>query len=144
MKRPFLLLGIIFLLSGCKKDDSPVSAIENIVGKWRLVAYETLQNGERVWVQMDPASQSNSMNIRRDGLIVDDLGFLPCCSPESLNINGTSFKIIRNPDVGSAPMCMYVNCYACPVLNIEHSGNEMTTTSCNDFQMKYIKVVDNN
>ena len=139
MRRIFLLLGMIVLLSDCKKDnDSPASVIQKIVGRWRLVEYQTTQNGQKVWVKADSA-RSTHINVYSDGMILDDQGYLPCCPPEWLTINGNQFKVTPRANVFTAPMCAAVLCVACPNLKIQRSGNEMTTSYCTDFQVKYIK-----
>ena len=140
MRRIFLLLGMIVLLSDCKKDnDSPASVIQKIFGRWRLVEYETTQNGQKVWVKADTAAQQTFINIDNDGLILDDQGYLPCCPPEWLTINGNQFKIIKKEGVFTAPMCASVSCVACPNLKIQQSDNESETTHCIGFRTRYIR-----
>ena len=138
MKQILLLLGIIIMFSECKKDDSPASTIESIVGRWRQT--ETKGNDENSWVKSDTSSQSYYINVLSGGLIVNDKGFLPCCPPESLTINGTLVKITKNTDpIRFDPFCASVNCAPCLNLIIQQTGNEMVITSCGGYQQKYVR-----
>jgi hypothetical protein len=137
MGRVFLFLGIIFLHTDCKKGDSPASVIEPILGEWRMTEYEIYDNDKKIWVSVNWDDKPVYTTVLWNGQILEG-GLLPCCPPESLTINGSSFKITKNTDSKFYnPQCMYVNCYACPNLIIEQSGNEMTITHCGGSQRKY-------
>lgn len=135
MKRILLLLGILFMLTDCKKDESPASALEPVLGKWYLVEYQTYVNEELTWV---PSKDQYDITILPRGVILDQSGYIQCCAPEKLTVNGTSFKITKSTDPKQYnPMCMSVNCMVCPI-DIEQSGNEMTITLCKT-QQKYVR-----
>lgn len=133
MKRLLLLLGIVILFSEC--NDSPPAATEKIEGTWRLVAYEVIENGVSSWTKAQPSN----IHVRHDGLILDDQGFLPCCPPETLIINGTTFKIKPKIKVFRARNCELSSCAPCPTLKIQHTDNEIITTNCSGYGMKYVR-----
>lgn len=135
MKKLLLFFGIIFLLTDCKKDDSPAFAIEPILGKWNMVELEGYVMNVKQWITV---VDSSGINILPSGVILVQTGLVPCCPAESLTINGTSFKITKNTDLKLFdPYCMTVNCVSCPNLIIEQSGNEMMITRCGGNREKY-------
>lgn len=128
------------MLSDCKdNDDSRASVIQKIVGRWRLIEYEKTQNGEKLWVKANSTTQPSHINVDKNGLILNDQGYLPCCPPEWLTINGNSFKIIRKEGVFTEPICVSASCAPCPNLKIQQSGNELIITHCIGLRAKYIR-----
>lgn len=137
MKRILYALLLPILLVGCKKekDPAPLPVIKEIVGKWRLDALEKTVNGQKVWekVSYDPPTY---LAFRFDGVILDNKGLPWCCSPETLIVNGTSFRVDPLAKVPTNPQCALVNCYSCPSWDLQRNENELIITSSCEF-MKY-------
>lgn len=132
MKRCLYILLIPFFFLNCKKekDFAPLPAIKEIVGRWRLDAVEKTVNGQKVWekVTYDPPSY---LAFRFDGVILDENGLPACCAPDSLVVNGTSFKIKPQAQVPENPQCHLVDCAICSYWDLEQKGNEIILTpSC--------------
>ena len=135
MKRLMYALLLPFLLLNCKKERelAPLPAIKEIVGRWRLDAMEKTVNGQKVWekVTSDPPSY---LTFRFDGLLMDEKGLPWCCSPNTLVVNGTPFKIKPQDKVPTNPQCALINCYSCPSWNLEQKENELVLASECEFQ----------
>lgn len=128
MKRYLYILLIPFLLLNCKKEKEPAPAIKEIVGKWRLDAMVKTLNGQKVWekVSYNPPTY---LAFRFDGVILDGKGLPWCCSPETLIVNGTSFKITPQAKVPTNPGCANVYCFTCPSWELMQKENELLITS---------------
>ena len=97
---------IFAFLSGCKKD-RPDPAIESIVGKWHLDAYEKLVNGDKVWEKAKD-NPPGYLSFRFDGIMLDSKDLPSCCAPAGYNLNGTFFKIKPKaslPSLTSSQVC---------------------------------------
>ena len=132
MKRYIYILLIPLLLLNCKREPAPLPAIKEIVGRWRLDAMEKTVNGQKVWekVSYDPPSY---LVFRFDGVILDGNGLPYCCSPDTLVVNGTPFKIRPQAKVPENPQCHLVDCAYCRYWDLEQIGNELILTSKCDF-----------
>lgn len=127
MKRYLYILLIPFLLLNCKKEKEPAPAIKEIVGRWRLDAVEKTVNGQKVWEKVSSDSPSY-LTFRFDGVILDGKGLPWCCSPETLIVNGTSFKIKPKAKVPTNPQCALIDCVSCSSWDLEQKENELIIT----------------
>ncbi|MPR33739.1 hypothetical protein [Salmonirosea aquatica] len=137
MKRYLYIFLLPLLLLNCKKESepAPLPAIEEIVGKWRLDAVEKTVNGQKVWEQVSGPVPifTYYLVFRFDGVILGEKGLSWCCSPETLIVNGTSFKIKPKAKVPTNPQCAYVDCISCPSWDLEQRDNELILTSACEF-----------
>lgn len=133
MKRYLYILLLPLFLLNCKKEPTPLRAIKKIVGRWRLDAVEKTVNGQKVWEKVSFDSPSYLV-FRFDGVILDEKGFPWCCSPNTLVVNGTPFKIKPQDKVPTNPQCALINCYSCPSWNLEQKENELVLASECEFQ----------
>jgi hypothetical protein len=141
MKKLLYFSFLFILLSGCKdKDDKePVPLIKPIIGKWLVAETEVTVNGTKVW-QPASASQSVYVIFRSDGVVLNGDGKANCCGTKELKVNGSIFEIKPETEVAFYINCELVNCYACPVLDIEYAGNEMIINTCFGTRIKYFRV----
>ena len=126
MKTSLFLLMLTAVLFSCKKDEIiPDRAIENIVGKWRLRAYEQEVNGVKSWANV-PDSASYTLGFRFDGVILDHSGLPACCVPDRYYVNETLFKVVPKAKLDVNPVCAFSLCMANPApWNIIKNGNEL-------------------
>ena len=128
MKQLIYALLLYILLFGCKKDPTPLPAIQEIVGRWRLDAMEKTVNGQKVWEKVDDTSPAY-LAFRFDGVVLDSKGLPWCCSPDTLVVNVTPFKIKPQAEVPSNPQCALIDCLSCSSWYLEQKENELTLTS---------------
>ncbi len=141
MKRLLYIPLLLIFLFSCKKDEqdaSPQNLVSSLDGKWLMTETEVTVNGKKVWQAVNTLTPVYLI-FRSDGVILDGDGKANCCGPNELNINGRSFKIQPQSAVSYNSNCAAVNCIACPVLDIEQSGNQMIITYCIGGRVKYIK-----
>jgi hypothetical protein len=94
---------------------------------------------QKVW-QPVSASQPVYMTFRSDGVVLDGDGKANCCGPKELKVNGSLFEIKPQTEVTFNMNCASVDCYGCPVLDIEYAGNEMIINTCFSTRIKYVRV----
>lgn len=126
MRASLFLLMLTAVLFSCKKDEIiPDPAIENIVGKWRLKAYEQEVNGVKSWSNV-PDSASYTLGFRFDGVILDHSGLPACCVPDRYYVNEMLFKVVPKAKLDVNPVCAFSLCMANPdPWNIVQNGNEL-------------------
>ncbi|WP_138483464.1 lipoprotein [Dyadobacter bucti] len=141
MKQILFLLFVLFILSGCKKDDTDTPPqIEGIVGKWQLTETEITENGRTVWQEAGVYDKPYYFSIRFDGVLLDDKDLPMCCSPQSLTVNGFLFAIEPKASVPINPLCAAVSCAQCPNWEIEQTGDQMIITTCGiSLRSKYVR-----
>jgi hypothetical protein len=126
MRASLFLLMLMAVLFSCKKDEmTTYTAIENIVGKWRLKAQEQEVNGVKAWVNV-PDSTAYVVGFRFDGVILDNSGLPACCVPDRYYVNETLFKVVPKAKLDVNPVCAFSLCMANPApWNIVQNGNEL-------------------
>jgi hypothetical protein len=126
MRALLFLLMLTAVLFSCKKDKIiPDAAIESIVGKWRLKAYEQDVNGVKSWVNV-PDSASYTLGFRFDGVILDHSGLPACCVPDRYYVNEALFKVVPQAKLDVNPICAYSLCMANSApWNIVQNGDEL-------------------
>ncbi|MPR33737.1 hypothetical protein [Salmonirosea aquatica] len=126
MKRYLYILAIPLFLLNCKKDEvpDPLPTIKELVGRWRLVATETTVDGEKVW---ESATASYYLIFRFDGVILNENGNRPCCTPGSLIVNGVPFTIKPLAPV-SSEFCGNVSCLYMPNLILQQNADTLIVT----------------
>lgn len=129
MKRFLFALLLPILLVGCKKDDfEPTDQIKDLVGKWRLVAMETTVNGQKMW-ENAPETRKSYVVFRFDGVILNENGTSPCCSPGSLIVNGVPFTIKPlAPIPTKSSECISVSCVLIPYWNLQQTADTLIVT----------------
>jgi len=140
MKRVFFVLVLSLTSLACKKDD-PDPAIESIVGKWRLDAYEKMVSGEQIWEKV-PAGQSSYLTFRFDGVMLDSKDLPMCCAQGGYYLNGAFFGIKPKSSLPHNPQCGLIDCIGCSTLNFEQAGDELIITYCPPIstRAKYVKI----
>ena len=114
--------------------------LQPLVGKWRLVAYERMENGTKVWKEADPQS-TLFVSFRFDGLVLDSRGLSLCCPPIALNINGKEFKIVPKATVPENPACAYIDCIGCANWEIKLTGDTFILDDCGiSLKREYVRV----
>lgn len=117
-------LSAIFLLTialvACKKkeDPAPYPGIERLMGKWRLVAYETIEKEERVWKEIEGEGRYEFM-VRYDGVILNQEGLPACCVFPYYFINGVRFEVVPGEPVKENPQCALIDCLFCEEVNYD-------------------------
>ena len=137
----YILYFLLFLsTTNCRDKNVTPETLQPLVGKWRLVAYERLENGKRVWKEADPQSPS-FVSFRFDGIVLDSKGLPYCCSPNDLNINGKEFVIIPRATVPENPTCAYVDCIGCATWEIKLTGDTFILDDCGiSLKREYVRV----
>lgn len=137
----YLLFFLLFLsMAQCRDKNVAPETLQPLVAKWRLVAYERVENGKKVW--KDVGSQSPSfVTFRFDGVILDSRGLPYCCPPTALNINGKEFKIIPKTAIPENPICAAVDCIGCATWEIEWSEDEFILNLCGWSKSKYVRML---
>lgn len=136
----YLLYFLLFLsMAHCRDKNVAPEILQPLVGKWRLVAYERVENGRKVWKEVDPQSPS-FVSFRFDGVVLDSKELPYCCPPSALNINGKEFKIVPKAAIPENPVCAYVDCIGCAAWEIEWSGDEFILDLCGWSKSKYVRV----
>lgn len=142
MKRLLYFPLFITLLLSCKKDsmDTYNSAnVQSIAGSWRLVEVEKASiDNKNVW-QPVPASQSDTLVFRADGVILNPDGTPRCCPPKSLVINGTLRDIQPQMAIPANPVCALVNCVYCPTWELFWTEDVLIISSCLGSRTKYVR-----
>lgn len=142
MKRLLYIPLLLIFLLGCKSNENdaatPQGLVASIEGKWLMTETEVTVNGKKVWQAVNTLTPV-FLIFRSDGVILDGDGKASCCGPNELSINGTSYKIQPQSAVTYNANCAAVNCVACPVLDIEYSGNQLIITYCIGGRVKYVK-----
>ncbi|GLU51948.1 hypothetical protein [Dyadobacter frigoris] len=142
MKRLLYIPLLLILLLGCKSNENdsatPQSLVTSLSGKWLMTETEVTVNGKKVWQVVNTLTPVYLI-FRSDGVMLDGDGKASCCGPNALSINGNFFKIEPQSEVTYSLDCAAVDCLACPVLDIEYSGNQMIITYCIGGRVKYIK-----
>ena len=116
------------ILFGCRKDN-PDPAIESIVGKWQLEAYEKTLNGGKVW-ETTQGGQPSYLTFRFDGVMLDSKELPMCCPPTGYYLNGTFFAIKPRTSLPHNPQCDLIDCIGCANLDLEQTGDELVITYC--------------
>nr|WP_295921995.1 hypothetical protein [uncultured Dyadobacter sp.] len=141
MNRYLLLLLTILALTDCKdkKDPGPLPELQELVGKWRLVGYEHV-NGDTVMKESVRKENSQLVQFRYDGILLNELGQSSCCSPSSYLLNGQVFDI---KTIGAAPptsqQCYLVLCGTCPQWQLTLQGDSLAVQVCTDSKMMYLR-----
>ena len=136
----YLLYFLLFLfMANCRDKNVAPEILQPLVGKWRLVAYERVENGSKVWKEVDPHSPS-FVFFRFDGVVLDSKELPYCCPPSALNINGKKFEIVPKAVIPENPVCAYVDCIGCATWEIELTGDEFILQLCGWSKSKYVRV----
>ncbi|ODS85340.1 MAG: hypothetical protein ABS46_02090 [Cytophagaceae bacterium SCN 52-12] len=107
-------------LAACKKkeDPAPYPGIEQLAGKWKLVAYEIVQERDTVWKEAE-RNGSYDIMFRFEGVILDPEGMPACCTHSYYFINGVRFDVVPGAPLKSNPMCSLVDCWPCGEANYD-------------------------
>ena len=137
----YLLYLLLFLfMANCRDKNVAPETLQPLVGKWRLVAYERMENGTKVWKEADPQS-TLFVSFRFDGVVLDSKELTYCCPPSALNINGKEVKIIHKTALPENPTCAFIDCMGCPTWEIKLTGDTFILDSCfNSLKSKYVRV----
>jgi len=126
MKQILYAFLLPILLIGCKKDDfEPTAQIKDLVGKWRMVAMETTVNGQKIWENASETRESYVV-FRFDGVILNENGDQPCCTPGSLIVNGVPFTIKPLAPISSE--CISASCVLIPYWNLQQTADTLIVT----------------
>lgn len=138
MKKLFLSLMILCTIAACKKDGpDPVSGFESIVGKWRAVMHSKDGGATNMPI---PEGEGSLLIFRFDGVIVNEAGYQPCCSPMSFVLNGQFVTVEPKAPVEADPSCITVDCYTCEDLKITvKSESEMVTEYCDGYATRFVR-----
>lgn len=137
----YISIAFIFILTlfGCRKDEkNPIYNLSQLTGKWQMVDRQVWENDVMVWQKLDEKDKPIIVQINPNGAMLNEQGFITCCAPLSITVNGIKY-VIGYSNEKSDPICALVNCIRCDNLKIDLNGDEMTTTYCNGFQEKYIR-----
>lgn len=137
----YLVCFLLFLsMVQCRDKNAGPETLQPLVAKWRLAAYERVENGKKVWKEADQQSPS-FISFRFDGVVLDGKGLPYCCPPTALNINGKEFKIIPKTAIPENPICAFVDCIGCPTWEIELTDDEFILSLCSiGSRSKYVRV----
>lgn len=137
----YLLSFFLFLsMVQCRDKNAGPETLQPLVAKWRLATYERVENGKKVWKEVDSQSPS-FISFRFDGVVLDSKGLPYCCPPSALNINGKEFKIIPKATIPENPTCAYIDCIGCPTWEIELRDNDFILSLCSiGSRSKYVRV----
>ena len=127
MKTIFYFLIFVVWLS-CKEKNIPAPILKPLVGKWRLVANEYLENGQKIW--RNAGKQSYIISFRFDGVILQEDGLPVCCGPISLSINGENYRISPQENLPVNPTCFLVDCVGCDVWDIALTDDSFILDVC--------------
>lgn len=136
-----LLLLITFALTHCKdkKDPGPLPELQGLVGKWRLVGYEHV-NGDTITREVVRKENSQLVQFRYDGILLNELGQSSCCPPSSYLLNGKTFDI---KTIGTAPPtsqhCYLVLCGVCPQWQLTLQGDSLAVQVCTESKTMYVR-----
>jgi len=137
----YSLYFLLFLfMANCRDKNVAPETLKPLVAKWRLAAYERVENGKKVWKEVDPQSAS-FVSFRFDGVVLDSKDLPFCCPPNSLNINEKNFKIIPKIALPENPTCALIDCIGCPTWEIKLLGDEFIKEDCGiSLKRKYVRV----
>jgi len=137
----YLLYFLLFLLmANCRDKNMARETLQPLVAKWRLAAYERVENGTKVWKEADLQSPS-FIFFRFDGIVLDSRGLSLCCPPTALNINGKEFKIVPKATVPENPACAYIDCIGCANWEIKLTGDTFILDDCGiSLKREYVRV----
>jgi len=137
MKKISILIVMLFAMAGCKKHEpNPIPEIAPIMSKWRPV--ERIDSkGDTISVASE---QTDFLVFRFDGVIVNEAGYKPCCSPNSYILNGQRFEVKPQAPVQEDPSCIYVDCFVCQDTKITQlSENELLIEYCLGNSIKFVR-----
>ncbi|RDB05115.1 hypothetical protein DVG78_14630 [Runella aurantiaca] len=127
-------------MAQCRDKNVAPETLQPLVGKWRLVAYERIENGNKVWKEADPQSPS-FLFFRFDGVVLDSKELPLCCPPNALNINGKEFTIIPKSALPENPTCAYVDCIGCALWEIKLTEDTFILDDCGiSLKREYVRV----
>ncbi len=108
------------------------------MGKWELVAYETMEDGERVWKETEGDSGYKFM-FRFDGVILDSEGLPACCTLPYYFVSGVRFDVVPGAPVKDNPRCSLIDCLPCAEANYDLQEDGSLIYYCNPsgLRMKY-------
>lgn len=126
--KSILLLFLLVFVSSCKEKYLITEDIQPLVGKWRLVAVESV--GKNEW-QYVTQNKEYEFEIRYDGVVLWPNGLPACCAPNKLDINGKTFKIVPKSRLPENPQCALVNCVYCETWYMDLQDDLLTIRYCN-------------
>lgn len=137
----YLLYLLLFLsMAQCRDKNVTPEILQPLVAKWRLVAYERVENGKKVWKEVDSQSPS-FVSFRFDGVVLDSKNLPLCCPPTTLNINGKGFEIIPKLAIPENPVCALVDCIGCATWEITLTGDTFILGDCAiTLKREYVRV----
>lgn len=143
MKRLLYIPVVLVWLLSCQKDaDSDPTAMlyfSTISGPWHSIEAErsSLDN-KSVWEPI-PATQSDTLIFRNDGVILNADGKPRCCAPGTLTINGTLRDVKPQTALPGNPECALLNCVTCPTWEISWNDDQLIISTCNTPRIKYVR-----
>lgn len=137
----YILYFLVFLsMANCRDKNVAPEILQPLVGKWRLAAHERVENGTKVWKEVDPQSTS-FVSFRFDGVVLNSKDLPLCCPPTALNINGKEFVIIPRATVPENPTCAYVDCIGCSTWEIKLTEDTFILDDCGiSLKREYVRV----
>ncbi|HEV7348139.1 hypothetical protein [Telluribacter sp.] len=134
---------LLLFLWGCRDREVSPEVVKPLVGTWHLAAYEETQNGKTVWVEL-PAGQGYTLQIREDGVLLNEAGLPICCGPSALRINGNFFRIQPKGTLPENPACALALCATCEVwhIDVRNEGQEFffTCPNSNSGKSRFVRL----
>lgn len=137
MKKISIAILAMLAMAACKKDKTdPIPEVASIVSKWRPVSYIRAGGDTVSLVGQDV----NLLIFRFDGVMLNEKGYKPCCSPDSYMLNGKRFEVKPQAPVEEDPSCIFVDCIKCEDLKMTLlSDDELLIDYCLGTSTKYVR-----
>ncbi len=134
MKTFALYVLVLFAFVQCKKENrDPLPEVASIVGKWRIVEYKQIRDDSTVTQKVSNAD-SYLYEIRYDGVLLNEAGYVPCCLPVEYSLNGKAFTPKPATALELDPVCSYSLCAPCPEMKLTLiSPDRLTMETCTGY-----------
>lgn len=136
---PVVLVWLLSCNSSTDSDPTVLNSFSTVSGQWYSIEAErsSLDN-KSVWEAI-PATQTDTLIFRGDGVILNADGKPRCCAPSTLTINGRLLDVKPQTALPGNPECALLNCVTCPTWEISWNDDQMIISTCNSPRVKYVK-----